>query len=247
VGINTRKRNKRGRGLFVAYKIVTGLFILAWFGVLGYFVLYPLWPSVQMQLSRLRQFDPYSIGYNATVQLAVKITPPVYEVNGNESEDEGSPIAIIENIDEESAEIARLEDRSVRLEIPSVGADGLIMDGLSQDTMLRGFWHFPLSSEPGRKGNTVIIGHRFHQLPPRTDTFFNLDVVSIGDKIIISSDDADDISYTVVSTDVVGKNDTSVIEDTGDYRITLITCTPVWTSEKRLIIVAVQDKVSRVI
>ncbi len=128
------------------------------------------------------------------------------------------------------------------LSIKSVGIDGPVVQGDDSTAMSKGFWHFPLSVPPGTKGNTVIIGHRFDKLPPATDTFFNLDKVKVGDRIILHQD-LGDTSYIVVDTKVVNKYDRSVLADTDDYRLTLITCHPLWTSKERLVIIAKMDKI----
>ena len=104
-----------------------------------------------------------------------------------------------------------------------------------------GFWHFPISKYPGQKGNAVIIGHRFLNLPPAKDTFFNLDKVKIGDEIVLKHDEGE-WKYIVTEIKIVDENDISVVKDTDDYRLTLITCTPLWTSEKRLVVIAKLDK-----
>jgi sortase A len=107
--------------------------------------------------------------------------------------------------------------------------------------MNKGFWHFPSSNLPGQKGNMVVIGHRYAKLPPNKDTFFNLDKVKVGDKIEVVQND-NQFTYIVTETKVVEKNDISVLQDYSDYRITLITCSPLWTSKQRLVIVGKLDK-----
>jgi len=128
------------------------------------------------------------------------------------------------------------------LTIDSVNIDGPVFSGEDAFTMDKGFWHFPLSKLPGERGNTVIIGHRFGKLPPATDTFFNLDLVKPGDQIVIAQDSGD-LVYTVVETKVVEKTDRSILAPTTDYRLTLVTCHPLWTSDKRLVVVAKLDRV----
>ena len=65
--------------------------------------------------------------------------------------------------------------------------------------------------------------------------------IKVGDKIeVIQSDNK--FTYVVTETKVVEKNDISVLQDYSDYRITLITCSPLWTSKQRLVIVGKLDK-----
>jgi len=135
-----------------------------------------------------------------------------------------------------------LEDRETGIYINSALVDTGIVDGQDAFAMERGPWHFPLSSYPGEKGNFVVIGHRFAEIPPSTNTFFNLDKVNIGDKIEIVQEGGIEYTYTVVESKVVDKTDRTVLGDFGDHRITLITCEPLWTSDERLIVVGLLDK-----
>jgi sortase A len=134
-----------------------------------------------------------------------------------------------------------LEDQNAMLSIESVKISGNISEGTTSEAMERGFWHFPTSSLPGQKGNVVIIGHRFKYIPPATNTFFNLDKTRIGDQIKINVGE-ETYTYIITGTNIAKPNDISVIQQTDDYRLTLITCTPLWTSEERLVITAKLDK-----
>lgn len=134
-----------------------------------------------------------------------------------------------------------LESLQTKISISSIDVEGYVYEGEDSKTMDTGFWHFPVSKLPGEKGNTVIIGHRYAKLPPSKDTFFNLDKVVVGDKIIVEQSNAL-YTYIVTDTKVVEKNDISVLRDFNDYRITLITCTPLWTANQRLVIVGKLDK-----
>ena len=136
----------------------------------------------------------------------------------------------------------KLEKHHTIVHIPSVNIKGNIVEGKNETSLNRGFWFYPTSSSPGEKGNTVIIGHRFLKIPPAQDTFFNLDKVKIGDKIKVSND-LFNLWYTVVDIKIVNPQNTSVLLQTNDYRITLITCTPLWSDKKRLIIVGMLDDV----
>ena len=134
-----------------------------------------------------------------------------------------------------------LEEVNTSLSIEKVFVDGKIFQGVDAYTMDRGFWHFPSSTYPGHRGNFVVIGHRFMNIPPAKDTFYNLDKVNIGDEIKVNHSEGE---YTYIVTEIkeVEANDLSVVKETDDYRLTLITCTPLWTSERRLVVIAKLDK-----
>ena len=234
------------------FKITTGLLLALWAAGLGYFVLYPLIPSGQEIKMRLQEYSIYDIGYSTATQLFVALSPPDYSLEEYGEEGENAVLSAssdrqsIEYVDPETVVLADLEKKDTRLVVESATIEGSVVDGYSQESMLDGFWHYPGSSVPGKRGNMVIFGHRFHRLPPDKQTFFNLDEIKVGDKVRIEQKD-DEFTYTVVDVRVADKYDESVLASSGDYRLTLITCTPLWTSEKRLVITAIQDRLSSVI
>ncbi len=206
------------------------------------FILYPKYPDIQMFV---RQFNSQQIASNTTLNVFSKIShPAISGVTEIQSHQE-----TLEYISEETLKehrnkygLVNLEEEKTKLKINSAEIYGKIVDGDDANAMERGFWHYPLSSTPGYRGNTVIIGHRFLNIPPRTDTLFNLDKVRVGDQIVVEQE-FNSYSYTVINTFVVDRNDVSVLENTNDYRITIITCTPLWSSEQRLIVVGKMDTV----
>ncbi len=186
------------------------------------------------------QFNTEQIAHNTTLNIFSKISKPT--IAGIEESNTSENQAMEEISQKEIREhrqkygVVQLERKNTKLKIDSADIDGRVVDGDDATSMDRGFWYYPTSSPPGERGNTVIIGHRFLHIPPRTDTFFNLDKVGVGDTIKIEQKN-DKYTYTVVQTLVVDKSNTSILEDTNDYRITLVTCEPLWSSEKRLIVV----------
>lgn len=183
---------------------------------------------------------------NVALQLFTHISPADQTaiINDLQSSQALEHISIDEivRLRNEGKILFNMEKQHTSLYIPSANIKGDVVDQEDVHGMERGFWHFPLSNEPGKRGNTVIIAHRFQYLPPRTDTFFNLDKVKVGDKIIVEQKNAT-FRYTVVSTKVVEKTDRSILVNYNDYRITLVTCTPLWTSRQRLVVTGKLDKI----
>jgi sortase A len=206
------------------------------------FILYPNYSDIQMFR---KQLNSQQIAGNATLNIFSKISHPaisgVTDTQGNQETLEYISKDILKEHRTKYGFI-KLEEEDTNLIIDSVEILGKIVDGDDANAMDRGFWHYPLSSAPGFRGNTIIIGHRFLNIPPRTDTLFNLDKVRIGDQIVIEQE-FNSYSYTVINTFVVDKNDVSVLENTNDYRVTIITCTPLWSSDQRLIVVGKMDRV----
>ncbi len=207
-----------------------------------FFVVYPNYSSFQIQL---KQFDLHQISRNTVLNIFSKISYPTITEISHEQGSEGT----LEFLSEEKLKehfqeygITEVEKDNTFLRITSADIEGEVVDGTDATSMDRGFWYYPISASPGSRGNTVLIGHRFLHLPPRRDTFFNLDKVKIGDKIYLEQNKAE-YTYTVVSTRIVEKDDAKILNNTSDYRITIVTCTPLWTSEKRLVVIGKMDRV----
>jgi len=129
------------------------------------------------------------------------------------------------------------EDRPVNntLVIPRLNMQQQIFEGASTATLHLGLWHRPASSIPLAGGNTVIIGHRFTYSDPAV--FYHLDKVEVGDPITVYWQQQR-YDYKVTSKQVVSPSDMAIERNTAKPELTLYTCTPLWTSRDRLVIVA---------
>jgi len=108
-----------------------------------------------------------------------------------------------------------------------------------QAALWLGAWLWPDGSQPGQIGNTVIFGHRFRYLPPLSNTLFKLDRVTIGDPITVVWHGTT-YTYRVLGSRVIEPTDLSVLAASSDERITIITCTPVFSTKQRLVITAIR-------
>lgn len=113
------------------------------------------------------------------------------------------------------------------------------VDGANKEvyfsSLQRGVAQMSGTAKPDGKGNVVIFGHsNFYESDPGAfkQVFKNLNELKFGDKIIIHYKDKD-YNYNVVKQQTVEPTDTWVI--TAPYDLTLITCWPPGTVEKRLI------------
>jgi len=204
---------------------------------IGYFLIFPNYNTL---IGSIQRIDSKRISYDIYFSFLIELSPTKEQVLGTNSilAEEGS---IEEYLDEDIEINLILEKLNTKLSINSVNIEGNIFQGITSQTMDKGFWHFPASVYPGQKGNAVIISHRYLHMPPAKDTFFNLDKVKKGDSIIVQQRN-DKFTYIVSEVRIVEKNDISVLQDTNDYQITLITCTPLWTSKQRLVVIAKLDK-----
>jgi len=122
-----------------------------------------------------------------------------------------------------------------RLVIPSIGVHIAVVEGTDESVLYRGAWRRPNSSTPELGGNTVITGHRFHYIPPNNKTFYNLNKVQKNAKVFVFWNEKEYI-YEVYDTFIV-KPDQTEIEGPMDGNIlTLYTCHPLWTADKRLVV-----------
>lgn len=218
--------------------LITTALILTVLIPLGYFVIYPNYNKL---IGPIKRFDVQRSAGEIVFQILTQLSPTRDKILGVTTVN-ASGLSIEESLNKDIVLHEKiLENLNTKIVINSIEVEGAIYEGLDSHTMNKGFWHFPSSNLPGQKGNIVIIGHRYAKLPPNKDTFFNLDKVKVGDRIEVIQSDSQ-YTYIVTDTKIVEKNDTSVLQDYSDYRITLVTCSPLWTSQQRLVIVGKLDK-----
>ena len=107
------------------------------------------------------------------------------------------------------------------------------------DSLKVGLAHFKGTELPGAGGNIFIFGHSSggKEGGPYTKVFSKLNNLSNGDKIVVYYQ-GQIHDYTITEKKVVASTDLSPLNLTKDERLTLMTCWPIGTKEKRLIIIA---------
>ena len=119
-----------------------------------------------------------------------------------------------------------------RLEIPAIGLDEIVVEGVDDRELNAGPGHLPGSAMPGARGNSVLSAHRDRH-------FRELDGVSIGDTITTVTQQGT-TTWVVTSRKVVGRR-APVLRSTPDATLTLTTCWPLryfGTAPDRLILTA---------
>lgn len=109
-----------------------------------------------------------------------------------------------------------------------------------QQALRDGVVHYPGTSLPGQTGNIVITGHSsyFPWDPGRfKDVFALLHQVVVGDRLVMYYNQ-DKYLYEVDEIKVILPTDIEVLKQTTTEQLTLITCTPVGTNLKRLVVIA---------
>lgn len=107
------------------------------------------------------------------------------------------------------------------MEIPSIKLSQALVEGISDEVLQYFLGHFPDSAKPGEKGNFSVAGHRVSDY---TDAFINLYKVKEGDEVIVKTSDKK-YTYVVEENFIVEPDDISVLEDTNEATMTLVTCT----------------------
>lgn len=134
-----------------------------------------------------------------------------------------------------------------RLEIPSIGVDYIVLQGVDLGTLESGPGHFPQTPLPGQPGNAAIAGHRATYDAP----FNRLDELSPGDEVTVTTVQGT-FTYEVMpqpSTAAGGNGDpighylvlptaVEILDDKGDNRITLMGCHPRYGSTQRIVVEA---------
>lgn len=151
-----------------------------------------------------------------------------------------------------SIEVAPPDDRVIiprinkNVPVVKVSTENLIkrdwgaLEAEIQQALRYGVVHYPGTAEAGENGNVVITGHSsyFSWDPGRfKDVFALLHEVVVGDTIIVYHNQKK-YFYQVYETQVVTPDKIDILTQRGENRLTLITCTPVGTNLKRLVVFA---------
>ena len=118
------------------------------------------------------------------------------------------------------------------IKIPSIGVTRTVVEGVALSQLKRGPGHYPETPLPGQKGNVAIAGHRTTYGQP----FHNIDKVKIGDQVQFVTTQGTFV-YEVTETKIVKPNQTEILQDMGDNRITLIACHPKYSAKERIIVI----------
>ena len=109
-----------------------------------------------------------------------------------------------------------------------------------QKSLQYGVIHYPGTALPGNPGNVVLTGHSSYfpwDSGRFKDIFALLQDVQLEDKIVLFSNGKKYL-YKVKNIYEVKPADLKILQQTPDNRLTLITCTPVGTNLRRLVVEA---------
>lgn len=174
---------------------------------------------------------------SCTVLLILPIVPALKPVQ--QIDEPNYPVSYVKALDSNDEEKVYLTDGN-RLFIPKIGVETKILEGNSLDVLLKeeGVWREPDTLKPGTFGNMTLAGHRFQYIPPNTATLYNLDKLQIDDEVRIYWE-GKELKYKINRVFEVNPDEVWIKDQPTDAEeITIYTCTPIYTSEKRLVIKA---------
>jgi sortase A len=122
-----------------------------------------------------------------------------------------------------------------------------VVDGVSNSSLSRGVGRHVSTAIPNAEsGNVVLSGHQwFPGSRPAHKVFENLDKLEVGQEVEIKYG-AELYRYKVRESKIVEPTDVSILEHTDSPQLTLYTCFPRYTTEKRLVYVADLVEVTKI-
>lgn len=189
------------------------------------------------------ELDPWTGVRNTETLLNIEPSSEVSLAN-SESKDY-MPILAMPGSYENRIQIASLNINAPIVE-PSLGLEAIqnkdweSLEDQIHSALDTGVVHFPGTAEPGQKGNTFLTGHSsnvFWQQSSYNTVFALLPKITVGDEILITYNQTQ-YRYLVADKKEVSPKDVSVLKQGDGKTLTLVTCIPVGTALKRLVVTA---------
>ncbi|HVM05878.1 MAG TPA: class E sortase [Acidimicrobiales bacterium] len=117
------------------------------------------------------------------------------------------------------------------IEIPKIGLNHRIFQGISLRSIDRGPSHWPGTALPGEVGNSVFAGHRVTHSKP----FRNIDQLAPGDEVIFNVNGNRSV-YTVTGSEVVTPKALHIVDQTPTPTATLFACHPPGSARFRYVV-----------
>ena len=122
-----------------------------------------------------------------------------------------------------------------QLIIPKIGVQIPIIEGADESALEQGAWRLPQTSTPDQGANTVLTAHRYKYRPPHKETFYLLNKLAEGDSFTVYWQEKK-YDYQITSSIIVNPDAIEVLNPTPEPTVTLITCTPLFSTKQRLVI-----------
>lgn len=121
-----------------------------------------------------------------------------------------------------------------------VANDWEVLEAAISESLLKGIVHYPGTAEPGDEGNAFFTGHSsnvFWELSKYNSIFALLPKLEVGDDVFVYYEQTK-YHYRVIAKKEVTPKDVSILEQGDQKHLTLMTCTPVGTNYRRLVVTA---------
>ncbi len=118
--------------------------------------------------------------------------------------------------------------------IPKIGVQSVTLEGNSTTLLNKGIWHRPNTSTPELGSNTVFVAHRF-MYTAGPNTFYHLDKLAAGDRFAVWWN-GKRYEYEVYESKIVPPTQLDIERSTPENIVTLWTCTPIFSSQNRLVV-----------
>ena len=200
------------------------------------FVAYQLWGTgireAQAQSRLERQFKS---------RLSTTTTTPATTATTAPSTSSGDTINTLPPVTAPTSETALAEGDAIgQIQIPKIGLDAIVVEGVGDDDLKSGPGHYPSTPEPGQKGNAAIAGHRTTYGAP----FGSIDELEPNDEITVTTVQGK-FTYTVMKQNdgtghiIVNPDQTEVLNEIpGKNTLTLTACHPKYSASERIIVFA---------
>jgi sortase A len=118
-----------------------------------------------------------------------------------------------------------------RIEIPKLGLDAPLHEGISLKVINHGPSHWPGTALPGQVGNVVVAGHRVTYTRP----FRNIDQLVPGDYVVFAVNGVRWV-YEMTANEVVTPEGVHIIDQTAERTATLFACHPPGSARYRYVV-----------
>jgi len=120
----------------------------------------------------------------------------------------------------------------LRIRVPALSVDAPIVQGDGWEQLKKGVGQHIGSANPGSTGNVVLSAHNdiFGEI------FRHLDQLEVGDEITIETQTRT-YTYVVNTTRIVEPTEVSVLEQTREALVTLISCYPYLDNSQRIVVI----------
>ncbi len=136
---------------------------------------------------------------------------------------------------EDENSIKNIDRSRNHLILPTIQLDEPVLVSNNPATVHKGVWHRPNTNLPDQFGNTVLVGHRFTY--DGAAVFYNLDKLQIQDDVYLVYEQKI-YHYEVRESKIVTPSATEVEAPSEAVKLTIYTCTPIWSAKDRLVYVA---------